>query len=115
MGRRVTIQAETDTRISNPLQAPSGSVFPRRDLVPEECVAGGSDGLSLLGRNRSQEAFEFVGEESGWRSALGLPPEIKVLEDLSNHATLFDHTALLGTAMIWSREPDLGHFNGSTS
>jgi len=47
--------------------------------------------LSLLGRNRSQEAFEFVEEESGWRSALGLPPEIEVLEDLSNHATLFDH------------------------
>ena len=56
-----------------------------------------------------------MGEESGWRSALGLPPEIKVLEDLSNHATLFDHTALLGTAMIWSREPHWGHFNGSTS
>ncbi len=47
--------------------------------------------MSLLGRKRSQEALEFLREESGWGSALGLLPELEVLEDLSNHAALFDH------------------------
>ncbi len=49
-----------------------GSVFPNRDVVPEERVAGGSEGLSLLGRKRSQEALELLREESGWGSALGV-------------------------------------------
>ena len=73
------------------LKSSSSSVGPIRDLVPEERVAGGSGGLSLLGRKRSQEAFEFLREESGLGSALGLLPAIQVLEDLSNHAALFDH------------------------
>ena len=90
MGRRATIQAETDTRISNPLQAPSGSVFPGRDLVPEERLAGRSGGSSLLGRERSQEAFEFPGEEPGWGSTLGELPEIEVSEDSFNDVGLFD-------------------------
>ncbi len=77
------------------LKSSSSSVGPIRDLVPEERVTGGSGGLSLLGRKRSQEAFEFLREESGWGSALGLLPTIEVLEELSNHAALFDHTALL--------------------
>ncbi len=59
--------------------------------------------MSLLGRKRSQEALEFLREESGWGSALGLLPELEVLENLSNHAALFDHrddrkrVATLGT------------------
>ena len=31
-----------------------------------------------------------MGEEPGWGSPLGLLPEIEVLEDLFNHAALFD-------------------------
>ena len=84
-------RAERDTQVLDPAWAPGGSVFPNWDVVPEERVAGGSDGLSLLGRKRGQEALEFVGEESGWGRALGLLPEIEVLEDVSNHAALFDH------------------------
>ena len=69
----------------------SGSVFPGRDLVPEERVVAGSGGLSLLGRERSQEAFEFVGEESGWGSALGELPEIQVFEDVFDDIRFLDH------------------------
>ena len=47
--------------------------------------------MSLLGRKRSQEGLEFVGEESRWGSPLGQLPEIEVLEDLLNHAALLDH------------------------
>ncbi len=46
--------------------------------------------MSLLGRKRSQEAFEFLGEEPGRGSTLGLLPTIEVLEDLSNHARVLD-------------------------
>ena len=59
--------------------------------------------MSLLGRKRSQEGLEFVGEESRWGSPLGRLPEIEVLEDLLNHAALLDHcddskpAATLGT------------------
>ena len=60
-----------------------GSVFPNRDVVPEERVAGGSEGLGLLGRKRSQEALEFLVEESGWGSALGLLPEWLQVSDIS--------------------------------
>ncbi len=73
------------------LKSSSSSVGPIRDLVPEERVAGGSEGLSLLRRKRFQKALEFVREESGWWSALGLLPAIEVLEDSSNHTGLFDH------------------------
>ena len=56
--------------------------------------------MSLLGRERSQDAFEFLGEEPGWGSKWGELPEIEVFEDRCNDVGLFDHTALLGTAMI---------------
>ena len=44
-----------------------------------------------LGREFSQEAFEFMGEEPGWGSALGKLPKIEVLKDVLNHTRLFDH------------------------
>ena len=59
--------------------------------------------MSLLGREFSQEAFEFMGEEPGWGSALGKLPKIEVLKDVLNHTRLFDHrddlkaVATLGT------------------
>ena len=51
----------------------------------------GSGGLSLLGRERGQEAFEFLGEEPGRGSALGELPEIQVFEDVFDDTRLFDH------------------------
>ena len=72
------------------LKSSSSSVGPGGDLVPEERITGGSGGLILLRRKRSQEALEFLSKEWGWGSALGLLPAIQVLEDLSNHAALFN-------------------------
>ncbi len=66
--------------------------------------------VSLLDESESHEAFEFVGEDLGWRSGLGLPPEIKVLESFSHQASLFDDRDNLqpGATLSWAetRFPD---------
>ena len=83
-------------------------------LVPEERVVGGSGGLSLLGRERGQEAFEFLGEEPGRGSALGELPEIQVFEDVFDDTRLFDHrdhlesVTALGTRQFPSGQKRVG-------
>ena len=46
------------------------SAVVKRDVVPEHRVCGGSDLLSLFGRERSQKGLQLVGEEPGRRRTL---------------------------------------------
>ncbi len=50
------------------------SAVVKRDVVPEHRVCGGSNLLSLFGRERSQKGLQLVGEEPGAEENVAASP-----------------------------------------
>ena len=54
---------------------------PVRNLVPEERVVGGSNGLSPLGRKFRQKVLQLLRKQPGWGRPLGSLPLLQMRQN----------------------------------
>ncbi len=77
--------------MASPLKSSSSSVGPIRNLVPEERVVGGSNGLSLLGGKFRQKVFQLLRKQPGWGRPLRPLPLLQMRQNPADHMRLLDH------------------------
>ncbi len=80
MSVRGTEKRHTD--IARRVKSRDSSLIPDRDLIPENRIRGGSDFLSLPGRERSHKGFQLVRKQLGRGRTLRPLPQIQMPEDL---------------------------------
>ena len=78
------------TGIGSRMKSLGFSAVPDRDIVPENRIRGGSDFLSLPGRERSHKGFQLVRKQLGRGRTLWPLPQVQMPEDLADHLRLLD-------------------------
>ncbi len=78
------------TGIGSRVKSRGSSAVPDRDIVPENRIRGGSDFLSLPGRERSHKGFQLVRKQLGRGRTLWPLPPIQMPVDLADHLRLLD-------------------------